>query len=405
MKQGAYVQYPNGKGTEGYGADALALANKNLGRLNPLPLKGDYMGWFTNLMCWMPDSKINEGWVRTVVNPATEGSRVASLMFWWHLIVWVMAVVLTGIVNFGVSAGTFGQGGSGADDVDVSIADTSLKPSGAFPDGTKQVALYSGLCGVFGVVGILFTSAFYDLEAYKKSTGTNTTITFLLNYSLVGSFYIFAREASISDSSSLFVLALFGVIFHTYAVVLFYSCSAALDMLALPRAWIPTLAISVQLINYIEITNDNFKCRYSEMADPVACTDLQKMIAFLIPLLSGGAVLFMIFGRKLIRDPSMGGSQMKDAPLLRSIILTLFLTAGLLSVYKYAFMAGNNTDNVARMYAMFGLMLQFGIITVAFVPNPKPSANQNQISPDGNKMAAPLPYAPEETNSTVDIGV
>ena len=111
MKQGAYVQYPNGKSTEGYGTDALALANKNLGRLNPLPLKGDYKGWFTNLMFWMSDSAINDGWVRTVVNPATEGSRVASLMFLWHLLVWVMAVVLTGIVNFGVSSEAFGMGG------------------------------------------------------------------------------------------------------------------------------------------------------------------------------------------------------------------------------------------------------------------------------------------------------
>ena len=54
-----------------------------------------------------------------------------------------------------------------------------------------------------------------------------------------------------------------------------------------------------------------------------------------------------------------GGSQMKDSPFVRSIILLLFLASGILSIYKYAFLAGNITDNVARMYAMFGLLLQF----------------------------------------------
>ena len=200
---------------------------------------------------------------------------------------------------------------------------------------------------------------------------------------------------------------------HAYAVVLFYSCSAALDTLALPRAFLPTFAIAVQTINYMQINDGKFHCRFAEAtADavatdsdidaPAACTDQQKFLALLVPVLTLVAVALMIFGRKMLRDAAEGGSQMKDSPFVRSIILLLFLASGILSIYKYAFLAGNITDNVARMYAMFGLLLQFAIIGVVFVPTAKPAANAKQVSDMTGQATADVGASLE---SRVDIGV
>ena len=177
MKQGAYVQYPNGAKTD----LSMEDIQKGVMRLKP-ELNGSPTKWFTNLFCWKSDGDIAAGWVRTVVNPAETGSRMASIMFWFHLLVWVTALALTSIMNFGVQAKAWSRGGS--------------TPGGDWDSETREIALYAGLSGVFAVVGILVSSAFYDLEAYKKSMGTNTLITFLMNYSLVGSFFIFAKEAS-----------------------------------------------------------------------------------------------------------------------------------------------------------------------------------------------------------------
>lgn len=378
MQQGAYVQYPSGAQTDGFKED-LTQAAKNAG--NRLKPKLDYeqpKRWWGNLMCNAGD------WTSTVINPAEDGGVASTALFVTHLLVWVIAIVLTGIANLGVATDTFGMGGS----------------SDKFPDSTKTIGLYSGLCGIFGVLGIILSSALYDKEAYKKSMGTNTIITFLLNYSLVGSFYIFAREGLISDTSSLFMISLFGVLFHLYAVVLFYSCSAALETLALPRAFIPTLAISVQWVNYLEISGNVFDCvggtgGGTALAHENGCNSVQKNLAMWIPLLTAIAVVFMIFGRKMLRNASEGGSQIKNAPFIRSIVLTLFLASGILSIYKYAFMAAVVADNVARMFAMFGLLLQFAIIGVVFAPGGKPSANAHQVSPDGQVVAAPEAYEPE----------
>ena len=390
MKQGAYVQYPNAAQTQGLVDDL----QKGVMRLKP-ELNGSPTKWFTNLLFWQSDADINAGWVRTVVWPAEKGSRMASLMFWFHLIVWIGAIAFTGLINFGIQAKTWTL--DGAD----------------WPSETREIALYSGLSGVFAVVGILVSSAFYDLEAYKKSVGTNTIITFLMNYSLVGSFFLWAKAAASNDSNDLFTLGLIGVLLHTYAVVLFYSCSAALDTLALPRAFLPTLAISVQMINYMQINDDQFHCRYPEATDdtvttdsdinaPTGCNSNQKTLALLIPILTLTAVAIMIFGRKMLRNASEGGSQMKDAPLIRSIILLLFLVTGILSIYKYAFLAANIIDNIARMFAMFGLLLQFAIIGVVFVPTAKPAANAYQVSDITGQPTADVAASLE---ARVDIGV
>ena len=169
---------------------------------------------------------------------------------------------------------------------------------------------------------------------------------------------------------------------HAYAVVLFYSCSAALDTLALPRAFLPTSPSPCRSINYMQINDGKFHCRYAEATADAVATDSDIDAPPRAPTRkvaraarsrssrSGGGL--MIFGRKMLRDAAEGGSQMKDSPFVRSLILLLFLASGILSIYKYAFLAANITDNVARMFAMFGLLLQFAIIASCSCRPPSP---------------------------------
>lgn len=403
VKQGAYVQYPSGAKTDGF-ADDAAQAMKNAKRFLPAIDYNQPKRWFGNLMF-----QANQ-WTPTVVNPAEEGGPVATGLFLWHLIVWVIAIGLTSAVNFGVNGGTYkdyvwnpSPAGGGA----------AAWEWVAYADGTKQIALFSALAGIIGVLGIILSTALYDANTYKLSTGTNTIITFLLNYSLVGSFFIYCRAAQHAQAGEFYNLALAGVLFHAYAVCLFYSCSAALETLALPRSFIPTLAISVQLVNYLEINDGEFHCRTAEApADAVttdsninaaaACTDNEKSIALWIPLLTAIAVGVMIAGRKLVRNASEGGSQVKNAPFVRSAILMLFLLSAVLSLYKYAFMAANITDRVARMFGLLGLLLQFAIVSIVFIPSAAPANNKDQISPVTGQAVADVgaPLA-----SAVDIGV
>ena len=355
VRQGAYVQYPNAAKT-----DTAYL--KNAKRLVPKVSVNHAGEWWGNLFsCCYPDM-----WTPTVVNPAEKGGIVASLLFIFHLAVWVVAIGLTAAAGFRVDSGHYQNEVSG-----VAVD---------FSDNTGMIGMMGGIFGIIGVVGILLSTMFYTKESYQTATGTNTLITALLNYSLVSAFYIFCRAALIKTSGEFYYVTLFGLIFHTYAMMLFYSCSAALDTMALPRAMVPTLALSFQWINYYEMktasdTDGFFECVLpttdTHFATTGACNDTQQELAMLVPFLTLSAVLVMIFGRKLVRG---GESGIKDAPFLRSLILSGFLAAAAITAYQYAVLAANVVHNIQRLFALISMLFSFAILGVVFMPSAKPSA-------------------------------
>lgn len=340
----------------------------------PKPDISNAVGLLGNLNClssWV-------SWTPSVINPAETGGPVETSQFVFHLSVWVLTLILTSIANFGVSGGTFKDETDPANAVD-------------FSDGTKTIGLLSGLCIICGVLGIVVSGALFPVEQYKTYTILHTVITFFLNYSLAGSFFIFARAAGIKEDGGLYTISMLGVIVHTYSVMLFYSCSYALDRLALPKSFLPTLAVSVQFINYLQIDDGSFHCRsLAPASDAVAnpsqisvsgkCSDSQRFLALLIPVFTLVGVVVMVAGRRWLPDDDKG--QIKNAPFTRSIILTLFLGSGILSIYKYTFLAANVTDNVAGMFGMFGLLLQFGIIAAVFMPPSKQPSQPSQPEED-----------------------
>ena len=57
-----------------------------------------------------------------------------------------------------------------------------------------------------------------------------------------------------------------------------------------------------------------------------------------------------------------------NRPFLRSLIIMPFLSSGLLSVYKIAITV-HWSNPVAFMFTFVGMLLQFGIIGIVFVPD------------------------------------
>lgn len=335
-------------------------------------------------------SVVTGDWVPTVVNPAEESSpgfnRGRELaLFYMHIGVWVGALILSSIVNFGATGlfghnsswiactgsetgATHGCGGSGGD-----------YPGGA-SDGTVVVGIIGGICAIAGVGTLLGAAAYFDKDAYAGTVWVNTLIQLLTLYGTTSTLFIFCQAAQNTDTAA-FWLSLFGALLMLYAQVLLYCTSAALDILALPRAFLPSLAASVQFVSAISISGDEFKCWIKDGTTGVygeaKCSDNQKFIAWLVPALTLASVALMVVIRNMGRDAA-GNSNVNKQPFRRSLILLPFLLSGILSVYKLSFIQAH-PDVTGFMFAFFGMLLNFAIISVVFVPDGQASGAGDQL--------------------------
>ena len=310
-----------------------------------------------------------ESWTPTVINPAKTGGMTDLVLFYVHILVWLVALVLSCIVNFGVGGfmsknatyvacavgeigDTNGCGGMGGS-VDY--------PNAWATDNLKMIGVLGGISSILGVLTLLGGAAVLDAAAYAKTVWLNSLVQFLTLFGTVSTFYIFAN-AAVSTESGFYWLTLFACIFCGYAQVLLYCTSAALDVLALPRAFIPSLASSVQLISAIGVSSGDFK-----HASGLEFTDAQKTVAWLVPVFTIISLVLMIGLRRITRDDD-AVSQLGDRPFLRSIVLTPFLTGALLSVYKLSFVQ-YSTNAAAYTFGFLGMLLSFTIVGVVFVPS------------------------------------
>jgi len=315
-----------------------------------------------------------DDWVPTVVNPAEKGTMVDKGLFWLHIGVWVIALILTCITNFGASA--FMSNSSNA------TVDLDGTPTGAFTyDGymgttgtTAVIGILGGLASIFGVVTLLASAAWFDKDEFA-GTGIglimNVIIQFLTLFGTSATFYVFAQSASVT-ANGFYVLSIFATIFMVYAQVLLYCTSSAIGVAALPRAFIPSLAASVQFISALAISSGDFA--------PMA-SNTQKTIAWLVPIFTVIS-LVMMFGLRIATQPggflsrfpeaaaagALKVSNIKNRPFLRSLFLTPYLVSGILSVYKLSFVK-LDPDPTSYVFAFFGMMLNFTIIGVVFNPS------------------------------------
>tara|TARA_Y100000389_G_scaffold201265_3_gene243530 strand:+ start:1384 stop:2460 length:1077 start_codon:yes stop_codon:yes gene_type:complete len=313
-------------------------------------------------------------WVPTVVNPAEKGNGVEKVLFWTHLLVWVVALVMTSITNFGAPGFMSNSSNASRDSDGVLTGEITYSAYQGITTTTQVIGILGGVASIIGVLLLLGSAAWFKADEFA-GTGIglilNVFIQFFTLFGTTSTFYIFAQAASIT-TDVYYGLSLTATIFMVYAQVLLYCTSSAIGVAALPRAFIPSLAASVQFISAMAINSGDFA--------PHATT-MQKTVAWVVPILTIVALL-MMFGLRIATQP--GGllskypatsgtgkltvSNIKNRPFLRSLFLTPYLVSGILSVYKLSFVK-LDPDPTSYVFAFFGMMLNFAIIGVVFNPS------------------------------------
>jgi hypothetical protein len=332
----------------------------------------------------LPEAYGGVDWTPTIVNPSTTGGMVEKLLFWFHLSVWVTALILSCVVNF--AAPGFMSNGTNA---------TGYSEPNSYhgiSDTVRSIGIIGGTGSIVGVLVLLFAASYYTAEEFTGNpifdeNGTrkpnpagqqglivNVIIQIATLFGTTCTLFIFSQAAA-ATANGYYGLTMTAVIFLVYAQILLYCTSSAMAVRALKRAFIPSLAVAVQFVSAMAINSGDFY--------PGATTQ-QKTIAWVIPILTLIALLMMftlrigtmpggflskyMTGEKPEGASSFTVSNIKQRPFLRSLFLTPYLVSGILSVYQLSFVKGDS-DPTSYTFAFFGMMLNFVIIGIVFNPS------------------------------------
>ena len=297
-------------------------------------------------------------WVPTVVNPVTTPGSMDRGKFYFHIGVWVIALALNCTMNFWSKSAMEDKTADGLADQCTSDCYKGMS------DTAYIIAILSAVSTITGASALLASAAWLTAEEYRSKAWLNTCITFLTAFGMVTGYYTFMAAAK-QTGQGFFWVSLVAVSFQTYAQVLLYCTSATLNVLMLPRSFLPSIGASVQFVSALAISSGDFKSTGGN-----EFTTAQKTIAWLVPGFTLFSLLLMIFLRRSTRfiEDGKGVQDIGNFPFLRSFVLTPFLTAGVLSVYKLSFMTVDNEDPAAYVFALIGTLFNFVIISVVFVP-------------------------------------
>lgn len=304
-------------------------------------------------------------WPTTIITgPLVAGKYENYARLCFHVVVWVVALGLACTAGFGI------QGDSGFlepdDDVNGTVSNSSyiLSPS----DTTKYIGMTSALCLIFGFLFMLASASVWDFEYFQEWGWPNVALQTFTNYAFVGQLHILIHAAAVPEND-FFGVSLSACVFTGYLVVLLYCISASLDFLMLPRGFIPSLAISFQLVNYQVIEADEGG------APPGGYTDEQKEVALALVLVNAFALIIMVALRLWTRESAMVDvlktdykkQDLGDFPFFRSIVLTMYTAAAALSVYEWSFTSGANPG--VWCFSALSVFTQFLIMAVIFYPS------------------------------------
>ena len=326
---------------------------------------------------WKAGTGTKGDWVATIVNPAEKGGTTQQVLFWFHILVWVVALGLSCTVNFGA---VFFIG----EHVDPYVMNASLgvsppsSPPPEFPGGLSgnnamAIGILGGVSSILGVLVLLWCAAMVDADEYKNRPILNAVLQLLTLFGSVASVFIFA-ETSRNSGTAIFWVALFGVLFLGYAQVLLYCTSAALGVPKLEKAFIPALAFSVQLILALAISDGTFRCVHTDHIHGHGtnfaslsyenCTEWQVASAWIAP---GTTVLALALFVLRAESKSIGINAYieKTSTFYKSLFLFLLFSGGVLSIYVLSFVQPAFSPT-AYMFALSAMLTQFAIIIAAF---------------------------------------
>lgn len=244
---------------------------------------------------------------------------------------------------------------------------------------TKVIGMTSVISLILGFVFMLTTSSVWNYQYFQEWGWPNVVLQIFTNYAFVGQMYIFVHAAAVPDNE-FYRMSLAACVFVGYLVVLLYCISASLDFLMLPRGFIPSLAISFQLVNFLVINADEGG------APEGGYTQHQKGVALALVLVNVVALLVMVVLRMWTRSYEIlnNGPRNKadaskydfatdfkkqdlgDFPFFRSVVLTLYASAATLSIYKWSFTSNANPG--VWCFSVLSVFTQFLIMAVIFYP-------------------------------------
>lgn len=312
-------------------------------------------------------------WTPTIVNPlkpATSGvvfCLETTGLAWLHILMWAVAVIFSAAVNFRIDL-YMPNATNASGHVDAS------NPYGeGASDSTQVIGFIGGISSIVGVLLLVGAAAFVKAKEYNSSPFLNFLIQLLTSLGTVTTFYTFCL-ASQNVESIEWWFTLIGVIAGSWAQVTLYATSSMIDVEMMPRAFVPSLAVSVQFISAVAITGDQFMCSFTG-GTYEKCTASQKFIAILVPIFTAVGALLMFGIRKILTNMAGPENQrsndfttdLKNRPFLRSLILLFYFVGAILAVYKVAMMQAG-WDPVAYMFTVLGMLLNFVIVGIVFVP-------------------------------------
>lgn len=309
-----------------------------------------------NAAVWNPDD-----WFPTIIAPFKSGGVVNKFFFWWHLIVWILLMGLSGTAN----GGTFYwqrkiTGCAPLDETCFKVGASTF---------TSIVGWVATASCIFTVIMIVVSASVWKIDEARREVEYFMILFFFFSTSLVGSFWIFT-EATHALASIAFYLSTATVILHVYAGVLLYSCLSAMKMVTVSRTTIPMFATALSILvacaiqlNEISLGDD------WTSGKPFAFSYGQKFTAFLVPSFQLAGILAMVVLRRITANED-SISEIENSPFVRTTILFSFFFSACVNVYVYSF-CRMDTDMSSGMIAMASMLMSSFSVLVVFNPDAK----------------------------------
>lgn len=289
-------------------------------------------------------------WVPTVVNPNQNGNTMQKLLFWGHILLHVIALLLSGTNGFALAA-LQAKSDPCTDDSCFSYA-----PS----NSVIAFGIVGSTCHVVSIVLILLGAGLFNREQYKKMVWYNSLLMTFTNFAVICSIFVFARAAR-APSSMAFWLAMPGAIIHVFSVSMLYSTASAMGVKALSRSFLLTLAMSLDLFAAILFQTGE----WTAFGNPIEPT--QKTMAWVCAGTQIGGMTALLLGRILSRN-SLSVNTFSKFPFYRSLILTLYAISAITASYKFGLVnATNNLEIVS--FGIPSTILTYITFAIMFTPS------------------------------------
>jgi hypothetical protein len=328
-------------------------------------------------------------WVSTIVNANTKGTITNKLLFWGHLILNVLTVLLCGFNSFGI--GILQKADAACTAVGESCFITG--PS----TGVLMMVISGGICHVISVVLILLGASIWNREQYKRMVWFNNLLHFFSLFALLQTIFVWTLTFS-APASLAFWLASTGAALHTLCVSMLYTNAAALGVKNHEISFLFNAAIVFDLTVALFYQVGIFASNSGTHAFPG-----HKSGAWMAFGTQIGAMVTLLVGR-LMTGGKMNAKSLRRYPFFRSLVVWMYLISAIFASYKFTISVAYSSwfsysFGVANMFLSFATLfvaLSVGGEAIMYAPMKKSS--------DENDDTESIDSEDEEEDDEEEIG-